>query len=51
MIVMVIKHQNKYRNGFRAISLSISPFLVIDANQSKIVNMYIVTRLQPFKCS
>jgi hypothetical protein len=34
---MVIKHQNQYKKWFKAISLSISPFLVIDANtyQSK----------------
>jgi hypothetical protein len=34
MVVMVIKHQ-KYKKWFKAISLSISPFLVIDANTNQ----------------
>jgi hypothetical protein len=34
MVVMVIKHQD-IRNGLMAISLSIFPFLVIDANTNQ----------------
>jgi hypothetical protein len=30
MVVMVIKHQKQYKKWFKAISLSISPFFVID---------------------
>jgi hypothetical protein len=35
MVVMVMKHQNQYKKWFKAIFLSISPFLVIDANTNQ----------------
>jgi hypothetical protein len=35
MVVMAIKHQNQYKKWGKVISLSISPFLMIDANTNQ----------------